>query len=59
METLKSFVRFLVFAVVVYMMTLAMCQKKTGCIEEDDIVMGGIAAILITAFVYAASWAFS
>lgn len=59
MEGVKSVAKFIVLMVITFIFLMRRVSKKTGYIDEDDVVFGMFFSVIIVIFIYLAFWAFS
>lgn len=59
MEGAKGIAKFIVLVVITFIFLMRRVSKKTGYIDEDDVVFGMFFSVIIVMFIYLSFWAFS
>lgn len=59
MEIAKGIAKFIVLMVITFIFLMRRVSKKTGYIDEDDVVFGMFFSVIIVMFIYLSFWAFS
>lgn len=59
MEGVKSVAKFIVLMVITFIFLMRRVSKKTGYIDEDDVVFGMLFSVIIVMFIYLSFWALS
>lgn len=59
MEIAKGIAKFIVLMVITFIFLMRRVSKKTGYIDEDDVVFGMFFSVIIVMFIYLSFLAFS